>query len=896
MDLIVCHLNADFDCLASMLGAKKIYPGALPVFPGSQEKKVREFLELHTPFEIGRLKDIDPSRVRRMIMVDTGDPSRLGPLKERAISPDVRIHIYDHHIKPLSKDKEKPPFRLELEVIEEVGATATIFTEMIRERKLPLSPMEATVLALGIYEETGSFRFSSTTERDMIAGAWLLRKGAVLNIISEFIKIELDRRELRLLNSLLESSRDLEVHGIRIKIAKAASMDYLGDVAHLAHRIMDIEDIDALIMLVGMEDKVIMVGRSRAPEIDVGEILSRFGGGGHPVAASATIKDEPLELIEERLEATIIKLVRPERRARDIMTSPVITIPWKSSLKEAENVMTKFGVNVLPVTQEGRYAGIITREVVEKAIFHGFGRHPVGEFTTTDAETTDPDAPLGRVEALMIEQNQRFMPVIRSGKVVGAITRTDLLRNIYEETIRRKRIGEEEFNERPSMGRNLGRLIRERFPPDIVRFLEVAGDIADDLGFGAYLVGGSVRDLLRGEKNLDIDIVIEGDGLRFTETLSGEIPGLKVTTHRRFNTAKIRFSPGAPLRMPTPDFTIDIATARTEYYEAPASLPKVETSSIKKDLYRRDFTINTLAVRLNRKDFGKLIDFFGGQRDIREKTIRVLHNLSFIEDPTRAFRAVRFAERFGFRISKHTENLIKSAVKLNLFEKLSGTRIYDELRLAFSETDPVRILRRLSRYGLLRVIHPALKFTETLEETMKSVVESLAWFDLLFIEEELDRPRVKILGLIYLLEPDQRLEALRRLSTSEKTITEIERTFRQAAFIARTLQTEDPVVIYRTLSGTDLETLVFTIAICKNRKVQKAISRFMMDLRKIKPEITGKDLLSLGIPSGPIYSEILTTVLEEKLRGKLITKGDELNFVKQNYLQGQERGLKTGQG
>ena len=194
--------------------------------------------------------------------------------------------------------------------------------------------------------------------------------------------------------------------------------------------------------------------------------------------------------------------------------------------------------------------------------------------------------------------------------------------------------------------------------------------MAEGLGYGAYLVGGSVRDLLRGEENLDLDIVIEGDGIAFARVL-GEKLGAKVRTHQKFATAQIFVD----------SLKLDVATARTEYYESPAALPKVETSSIKKDLYRRDFTINTLAVKLNSRDFGVLIDFFGGQRDLREKAIRVLHNLSFVEDPTRAFRAVRFAERFGFKISRHTENLIKSTLEMNLFDMLSGPRLFEELRL-----------------------------------------------------------------------------------------------------------------------------------------------------------------------------------------------------------------------
>lgn len=878
MDVILCHLNADFDCLSSMLGATKLYPGSVAVFPGSQEKKVREFLDIFHPVEIRRTKDIDTSKITRLIIVDTKNPSRIGQFGALALSGRVKVHIYDHH-PPLAED-----LKGEIRVIEEVGATSTIFVELIREKKIPINPMEATVLCLGIYEETGSFRFPSTTERDLLAAAYLLRRGANLNILSEYIKMELSKDELDLLNDLITSSHDIVKYGIRVRIVKAVREEYFGDIAHLAHRIMEMEEIDALVMLLAMEGKVIMIGRSRMPELDVAEVLEVFGGGGHPVAASATVKGESVEVVEERLLEMIERAVKPQRRARDIMTSPVITIQWKTPLREAEAVMTRYGVNVLPVLKGERYQGLLSREVVEKAIFHGFGSNRAYEFATTDAEVADPDAFLAEIESTMIEKNQRFMPVIEDGRVTGAITRTDLLRSLYEETLRRSRIKEEELKERPSMGRNISRILIERFPAGVVRFLRIAGDVADSLRCNAYIVGGSVRDMIRGERNLDIDIVVEGDGIAFAREVAERIKGVKLLTHKRFNTAKIRFTEEAEIKMPSPGFTVDIATARTEYYEEPATLPKVEVSSIKKDLYRRDFTINTLAVKLNTGDFGQLIDYFGGQRDIRERTIRVLHNLSFIEDPTRAFRAVRFAGRFGFRISRHTENLIKSALKLNLFERLSGTRLYDELALTFRETEPVRALKSLADYRLLRVIHPELRFTDTLEETLQSIHESIAWFDLLFLEEEIDRSRLYIMGLISGLEPEDRKAALLRLSTPGKEMGLILDGMEKASEVMRGMKTGDPVAIYRLLKPLNLETIVYTVAVCKDREIQKAISRYLLDLRNVRTALSGSDLRKMGIPPGPVYSEILGALLNERLSGRVRDRDEEVDFVKRNYL------------
>jgi tRNA nucleotidyltransferase (CCA-adding enzyme) len=868
VDIITSHINADFDSLASMVAAKKLYPDAEIVFPGSQEKNLRDFIEVFHPVKIKRIKDIDLSKVEKLVIVDTKIPGRIGPFAELLANKKIKIHIYDHH--PFTKGD----IRGELEKIENVGATATIFTEILKNRKLHPTPFEATILALGIYEETGCLLFPSTTERDLLAAAYLLKRGANLNIASSFLKMELSMEEFDILNELVQSAKEIVSQGIRIKIAKASREHYLGDAAHLAHRMMDMEDIDAVIILIEMEGKIVMVARSRVPELDVSKVMNEFGGGGHPTAASSTIKESSLEVIEEKLTDIINMNIKPGKVASDIMTRPVIHIQWDISVKEAESMMTRYGVNVLPVLKEDQYAGLISREIVEKALFHGFGKSRAMDFSTPDAITVDPQTPIRKIETLMIEQNQRFMPVVEHGKIVGAITRTDLLRTLYEEFLRRRKIEETITREKPTIGRNLSSWFKEKFPPEIHNLLRFSGEVAEELGFNAYLVGGSVRDLLRGEENLDLDIVIEGDGIAFARAF-GEKLHAKVRTHQKFGTAQI-FADRTKL---------DVATARTEYYESPASLPKVETSSIKKDLYRRDFTINTLAVKLNLRDFGLLIDFFGGQRDLREKSIRVLHNLSFVEDPTRAFRAIRFAERFGFKISKHTENLIKSTIEMNLFSMLSGPRLYEELRLSFHETEPAKTLKKLSDYGLLKVIHPNLAFTEELEATLRSMQETLSWFNLLFLEEKPDKGIFYLMSLLSGLKDADMKAAAERLSPPPRIRDIILRGIPQARSILRRFPVNDPVEVHKIFSNLELEIVLFLMALSKDRKIQKVISHYLTELRNIKTILTGDDLKGMGIQPGPVYSKILRKLLEEKLRGLVKTREDEEKFVR-SLIQG----------
>ncbi len=867
MDIITSHINADFDSLACAIAAQKLYPEATIVFPGSMEKRVRDFIEIFKPADIKRVKDIPLNEITRLIIVDTKHPDRIGTLKELLSRPDITVHIYDHH--SVTRDDIKGA----VEILDTVGAASTIFTEIIHKKKLPITPMEATLLCLGIYEETGSLIFTSTTPRDLEAVAFLLKRGANLNIVSDFLKEEMSREAVALLNELVQSLKEVVIHGVRIRIGRG-TMEGFSDVSYLAHKIMDMEDLemDALMIMIGMADKILIVARSKVPELNVAQALADFGGGGHATAASATIKDLPFEIAEERIIESLNKNIRPMKLAVDVMTSPVVVIKGDSRVKEAEGMMTRYGVNVLPVLKDDVYKGIITREVVEKALFHGFGNSRCIDFATTDAITVTPGTFLSEIEKTMIEHNQRFVAVMEDKKIIGAITRTDILRSLYEDVLRKSRISLEQavpgegFH---GFGRNVASLLRDTLPDNLYDFLVMAGDVADDLSYGAYLVGGCVRDIMRREANLDIDLVIEGDGIAFAKKLGDKL-GAKVTIHEMFGTAVVKKDA----------FKLDVATARTEYYESPAALPKVETSSLKRDLYRRDFTINTLAIKLNKKDFGYLIDFFGGQRDLKDRIIRVLHNLSFVEDPTRAFRAIRFSERFGFKLTKHTENLIKLAVKMNIFDKLAGTRLYDELALIFDETDPLKSLESLGEYDLLKVIHPKLAFTTELEAIMKSVHNTISWFDLLFLEERYDKGLLYIMALLNGLNRDEREAALNRLSVAERTRSLIQQGFQSAAKISRNLIPGNPVMTYHLLAECDIEAMLFSMAHLQDSEKKKAISHFLRELRTVKPLIKGADLKALGIPPGPLYSKILADVLNEKLIKKLPTKEDEIDFVK----------------
>jgi len=878
MEVITTHINADFDALACMLAAKKLYPEAILVFPGSQEGSLRDFFVRSTiyVFEAKRMRDVDLDRIDRLVLVDTRQISRIGKFAQIVEKAGLDIHIYDHH-PPSSED-----IRGSVEVVNEVGAAITLLLGILRDKGMEITSDEATVMMLGIYEDTGSLTFSSTTEDDFHAAAYLLSKGASLNVISDMVTKELTAEQVFLLNDLIQSATNYTIHGIDVVIAMASADRYVGDIAILVHKLKDMENLDVLFALVRMEDRVHIIGRSRIEEVNVAEVLLEFGGGGHATAASATVKDLTLIQCGEKLVKVLQQAVKPRKFAKDLMTFPVKTIAAERRLSEAGELLTRYNINVLPVMRGDKVVGLISRQIIGKATFHGLGDRPVSEYMSTEFSVADMAAPLSKIQRLIVGNNQRFLPVMEGGELVGAITRTDVLRAIGEDLASRSDSPSPlEVHKLYARRKMITKLMEERLPPKVQSILRGFGRVGDELNCSVYAVGGFVRDLLLRNHNLDVDIVVEGDGIQFAEYFAKEHP-CKIRVNRRFGTAVLRLAD---------NLKVDIATARLEYYDAPAALPTVETSSIKRDLYRRDFTINTLAINLNAEHFGELVDFFGAQRDIKEKVIRVLHNLSFVEDPTRVFRAVRFEQRFGFQLGKQTQNLIKSAVEVGFLDRLSGRRIFAELVLILNEEDPIPILRRMRDLDLLKSTHIGIPWEKETEKLLESIKNVISWYDLLFLKGECERWQIYFYGLMESLTEGAVLDVCQRLSLSEKNRKklisgrrEAEETLRE---INRRLDSKVSVrrsEMYELLEPLSTEVKLFMMAKATKKGTKKWISVFFTTLRGEKSLLKGRDLIRLGVRPGPIMKEILAGLLKARLDQRIKTRDDEIHYVKRTYI------------
>jgi tRNA nucleotidyltransferase (CCA-adding enzyme) len=876
--VITTHINADFDAVGSLLAAHKLYPGSHVVFPGFHEKSAKNFFvqSMAYLFNMIDIRDMDLSTIKRLVVVDTKQAGRIGDLAVLLENPEVEVHVYDHH-PALTTD-----MAADIEITRPTGANVTLLTEIIKEKEIDITPEEATIMCLGIYEDTGAFTFPSTTENDFYAAGFLISKGANLYTISNLISKEMDPRQVNLLNELINAAEHHNINGMDVVITSVSCDDYIHDLAFLVQKMMKIDNLNAVFALALMKNKIYLAARSNTSLVNAGAVAREMGGGGHAFAAAATIRDNTMAQAEQRLIEILYRHISVKQHAREIMSAPAICADENISCGDAKSQLSRYNINALLVTRKSqgkdRLVGYISRQVIEKALYHDLDAVPIREYMTTEIADVGPDADITEIQQKIIDNKQRVLPVIENERIMGVITRTDLLNILVQESREKSAAADPLKDPVTPRTKNIIAFMKERLSDRVLSLLRRLGETAQEMGFSAYLIGGFVRDLFLYRHNEDMDIVIEGDGIAFAREFARR-SGARINAYDKFGTAVIIFPDG---------YKIDVASARMEYYSFPAALPTVEMSSIKLDLFRRDFTINTLAVSLNPAKFGKLIDFFGAQRDIKEKTIRVLHNLSFVEDPTRVFRAIRFEQRFGFKIGKLTAGLINNAVKMDFFKRLSGKRVFAELRHILEEENPVASLIRLNEFDLLKSIDPAIQYTRKMKMHFDSARKVLAWYDLLFATESCRKWVVYFLILIRHAGEENAEAICRRFELAPKHRKIFLRERRAAEECLARLHRNGQLknhLLYRTLKDFDIEQILYMMALAANENVVKAISFFVTDLRHTRLHVSGRDLQALGLSPSPMFGRILSAVMDARLNGELKTRQDEYDFLK-NYVDG----------
>jgi len=863
VELIVSHTNADFDALASMVAASLLYPAAVMTLSGGADRNVREFLSLHG--EIISLlppQDVPLERVKRLIVVETQHARRLGRFSALIGRAGVQVILYDHHL------PQQPTINPDDAFVEAFGANTTQMVLLLRRREIPIDPLRATLFALGIYEDTGSMTFSTTTPGDVEAVAWLLRQGANLDVVAAFVNRTLTEGQRKVLNQLLASAEIQRIHGISILIATANAAESPDELSLLAHKLRDIESSDAVMAIIQLDDSVLLVARSSVDAVNVAVIAQHFGGGGHNRAASATLHHTTIAVVKAELAEVLEGAVQPRVTAATLMSYPVRTIAPGTPIDEAAKLMLRYGHSGLTVMEDDQVVGIITRREVDRARHHELGHAPVRGFMNRQVITIARDTPLPEIERIMIEHDLGRLPVLADGKLVGIVTRSDVLRALHGER----------FTERhtlfrgPGPARNIWGIFSERVPEPARALLSRIAEIGGEMGLTVFLVGGAVRDLLLGNPHIDFDLLVEGEGIPLAEAVGRRLGG-RVVTHPKFHTGKVEFPDGRHL---------DFATARTEYYQYPAALPTAEHSSVREDLYRRDFTINALAMQLNGEEPGRLLDPFGGSRDLTDGNIRVLHNLSFVEDPTRILRAVRFEARFGFHMDERTEELARHAIEMELLDRLSGSRIREEFVQLFAHPYPEVGLRRMDQLGVLAALEPTWAFPGPAPEYGR-LEEVLAWAasETAVAAHRIDAADQRLLLIFAPLAPDAAIRLSQRLRLRKRELTLAAQTPSLAALLpALAAPGLRPSELDLLLHRLSIPLCLLLLALSPDDSVWERVTTYLVTLRHLSPLFTADDLKALGIPRGPQIGHLLRTLRAAQLDGVIRTREEAVEMVR----------------
>lgn len=854
MKVITCHIKPDFDAIASCIAAKKLYPDAKIVFPELPKRSTKDFMIQSIIYSYAAdetkidLKDIDT-----LIIVDTHSKNRIGVFAN--ILDTAKIICYDHHEDGDIKCKDMHKAK--------TGANTTQIVSQIIKKNISITEDEATLFMLGIYEDTGKLLYNSTTPEDFSVCSILRKSGADLDIVSNILEESLTEADVELLNEMSKNKRIYEINSNKILLSFTSSDTYVNDVSLLVTKILKINDVNAAICMFRMGSKVYVIGRSKDDGIDLLKIFKEFGGGGHKQAASAVIRNMTLIETTEVVSLAIKSEMLNDIKAKDIMSFPPKFIDSAGSIKEANDIMSKFSINALAVVNNNEVVGIITRQTIQRALYHNLNNSSVENFMHTEFEAVDEKETFSRIKDIVINKNQRLIPVISHNKLVGVITRTNLLK-LLTENIKR-----ESFINPP----NIKGKLKKSLPPKVYEYLLTAGHIAEQMGLNIYVVGGIVRDIMLGIDNLDVDLVVEENGIAFAKKMAEKYQA-RVASHERFKTATIIFKD---------KFRIDVATARREYYEIPGSLPIVEKSSIKLDLYRRDFTINTLAVKLN-DDFGQLLDFFGGLSDIKNKKIRVLHDLSFIEDPTRILRAIRFSAKFGFDIGKQTEKLIKTTINLGILHNVEKSRIFKEMILIFNSPNVEDAFNMMSKYLILRNLNRKLIVDGRLLQFIRKAEDIIKGYSIFFKDKKIKKELVYIIMIEYLFKKS--LSFSETIGADEKTIN-VAKSISSKINLIKSTVTDDNATnidIYYTLKKIPTEAILAVFVISNEHK---NISRYLEHLMNQRHFISGKDLINLGFKPSCIFSKIMSDVFNLQLMGEIKDKLEAIRYIKEKYINNQ---------
>ncbi len=864
MHLILTHEQADLDALASQLGAWLMDPDAHPVLSQRLNRNVRAFLTIYGPqLPFKERGDLPRTPIESITLVDTQ-----AMITMKGMTPQTRVHVVDHH--------EPRALPAEWNVtIQPTGANTTLLLEALQEQNGSLTSLQATLLLMGIYEDTGSLTYTRTTARDLRAAAFLLERGASLDIAKDYLNHPLSLAQQTFYESLRDNIETHTIHGHTLLLATGDGREMDEELSTIAHKLRDLLEPDGLILLIAIQGGVQLIARSTDDHVDAAGIATHFGGGGHHRAAAAMIKRGDLSALRDELLGILPQHVYPAITVAQIMSGTPQLLTPATTIEEAAKQMARYGYEGYPVLENGKIIGLLTRRAVDRAVAHRLNI-PIRNLMNAGEVTVRPDDSIELLQRMMVDTGWGQIPVVDpTGHIIGIVTRTDLLKNLSPE---------------PALPgyRNLADLLEKSIPAKHLALLKTIAETAHELHQALYIVGGFVRDLLLERPSLDFDLVVEGDAITLAKALVQKHGG-RITTHARFGTAKwILPEGGKDSSFILPPSSLDLISARTEFYTHPTALPTVERGSIKLDLHRRDFTINTLALRLDGLHFGELHDHWGGYNDLRQGVIRVLHSVSFVDDPTRMLRAVRFEQRFGFQIEARTRELIEAALAPQdstgtpLLERVSGDRIRHELDRVLDEPNAAGILARMEELGLLKAIHPALPWNDMLYAEISARSDHIPGSEWGIGAEVKGIPTPRAVAYTLWLAPlspagvgavSKRLAFSQTLEKILLSASGLRDELSDLCSIATSLITSrldkvHPLGLYACFIG------------CHHEPLRDCLIEYVTRWRHIHPLTNGNSLQAAGLRPSPVYTKILSTLRAAWLDGQIKSPEEEESLTR----------------
>ena len=426
MHIVTTHKGADFDALASIVAANLLYPGIVTVLPGSLNPNVRAFLSLHKDlFSFCRSEDIDPDKVDKLTVVDINRWDRLDRLDRLKQNRNLEIALFDHH-------GNQGDINASWRCQEEMGANITLMIRYLKERQIPITPIQASLFLAGLYEDTGNLTFLSTKAEDAHAAAYLMENGADLHIIGAFLSPTYGRKQKDVLFRMLHNAPRTIVDGYTVSIRRLRVNGYVGNLAVVVQMYRKILNVDAAFGVFEMNaNRCLVIGRSMAEGIDVAAIMRHMGGGGHLAAGSAILKSADPIAVEAWIRVLIGESHRTSVQIKDLMSFPVLTLASDTAMNRAGRMLWEKGYKGAPVLDYEKLVGMLSRRDFEKIKKKNHLLSPVRAFMSKNIITIDPGASPGQAAHLMIKHDIGRLPVVEEGKIVGIFSRSDAVADFY---------------------------------------------------------------------------------------------------------------------------------------------------------------------------------------------------------------------------------------------------------------------------------------------------------------------------------------------------------------------------------------------------------------------------------------------------------------------------------